>query len=335
MKQILYLGNKLEKHGASPTSIDTLPPLLQQEGYRITSVSSIENKPLRLFHMLGSIIFIKKKDLVLIDTYSTSNFWYAVLSAKLSQLLSIPYIFILHGGNLEERFANSSERILKLFRTARANVVPSYYLKEKLEVFNFGNMICIPNSIELGNYEFKKRNSLKPKLLWVRAFDKVYNPGMVLEVCEKLTKNYPNVEVCMVGPEKDGSLKRLQRISKDKNLNVSFEGKLSKEEWKKLAIEFDIFINTSNIDNTPVSVIEAMALGLTVVSTNVGGLPYLISHEENGFLVNPGQPKDMAAAIERLLEDSALAERLSVNGRTKAEEFNWTQVKRSWLELLG
>lgn len=133
MKKILYLGNKLEKHGFSPTSIDTLPALLKEEGYRVTAVSSVKNRSLRLLHMLASVVIKRKTDMVLIDTYSTSNFWYAILSAKLCQLFNTPYIFILHGGNLEKRFHASSEKILKIFRNPRANVVPSYFLKEKLE----------------------------------------------------------------------------------------------------------------------------------------------------------------------------------------------------------
>ncbi|MGA8853272.1 MAG: glycosyltransferase family 4 protein, partial [Christiangramia sp.] len=88
-------------------------------------------------------------------------------------------------------------------------------------------------------------------------------------------------------------------------------------------------------DNTPVSVIEAMALGLPVVSTNVGGIPYLISNEENGLLVKPRDAEAMAKGILRLMENPELAENLSKKGRLKAEKFNWLEVKQLWLELLG
>jgi len=335
MMKILYLGNKLERHGNSPTNIDTLSPLLESEGYHVKSVSSYKNKPLRLLHMLGSVILERNADLVLIDTYSTSNFWYAVLSAKLCRLFKTPYIFILHGGNLEERFNNSSEKILNIFRNAKANVVPSNFLKEKLGKFQFRNMVFIPNSIDLSFYNFKERRCLKPRILWVRAFDKVYNPQIVLKIFDELLKFYPNAEACMVGPEKDGSLKRMEQISKKKNLNIVFKGKLTKPEWTKLSKSYDIFINTALIDNTPVSVIEAMALGLPVVSTNVGGIPYLIKNEENGLLVKPEDSQEMLKAIKKLLQNPELTERLSNKGRLKAEEFDWADVKQAWIALLG
>ncbi|WP_026935521.1 glycosyltransferase family 4 protein [Christiangramia echinicola] len=335
MKRILYLGNKLEKHGFSPTSIDTLPSLLKAEGYRVDSVSSIRNKPLRLLHMLGSVILKRNVDLVLIDTYSTTNFWYAVLSAQACLLLSTPYIFILHGGNLEDRFSRSSSRILNLFRKAKANVVPSDFLKDKLKRFQLRNMVYIPNSIELSEYDFIKRNKVAPKLLWVRAFDKVYNPEMAITVLEILRKDYPEAKLCMVGADKDGSHEELKKMAKDEDLAVKFPGKLKKSEWIDLSNEYDIFINTTSIDNTPVSVIEAMALGMPVVSTNVGGIPYLINNTENGLLVDSNDAEAMAMAVKQLIEHPELTEKLSVQGRQKVENFNWGKVKPLWLELLG
>ena len=61
--------------------------------------------------------------------------------------------------------------------------------------------------------------------------------------------------------------------------------------------EFDIFLNTTFVDNTPVSVLEAMACGLCVVSTDVGGLSFLLEHEGDALLVPPDNPKAMAAAV--------------------------------------
>jgi glycosyltransferase involved in cell wall biosynthesis len=96
----------------------------------------------------------------------------------------------------------------------------------------------------------------------------------------------------------------------------------------------DIFLNTTNVDNTPISVIEAMACGLCVVSTNVGGLPYLLENEEDALLVAPGDPEAMATAVRRLLTDAELAERLSRNARRKAEQFDWSVILPRWQALL-
>jgi glycosyltransferase involved in cell wall biosynthesis len=101
-----------------------------------------------------------------------------------------------------------------------------------------------------------------------------------------------------------------------------------------LSVDYDIFINTTNFDNHPVSVIEAMALGLPVVTTNVGGVPFLVDDEENGLLVPPNQVDEFVKAVERLIETPELAERIAKNARQKVEAYDWETVKFQWFELI-
>jgi glycosyltransferase involved in cell wall biosynthesis len=93
-------------------------------------------------------------------------------------------------------------------------------------------------------------------------------------------------------------------------------------------------LNTTNVDNTPISILEAMACGLCVVSTSVGGIPYLLEHEHDALLVPPNDPEAMAIAVRRLLTEPGLAERLSRNGRQKAEQFDWSIILPQWEALL-
>src|SRR5690606_185979 len=118
--------------------------------------------------------------------------------------------------------------------------------------------------------------------------------------------------------------------AKKHGLPVKFTGKLKKKEWIKLSAYYDIFINSSDIDNTPVSVIEAMTLGLPVVSTNVGGIPFLIEDGITGLLVNPNDPEGMAGKINSLLEDPAKARLLAAHGRERIKEFDWELIKAEW-----
>ena len=92
--------------------------------------------------------------------------------------------------------------------------------------------------------------------------------------------------------------------------------------------ECDIFINTTNFDNTPVSLIEAMALGFPVVSTNVGGIPYLIEDRKDGLLVPANDVAAFAKAIDELCAHSELTQTLSVNGRKKAERGDRANTRR-------
>lgn len=335
MKNLVYIGNELKARGGTPTSIDILAPLLRAEGFTVHTASSKKNQLLRLSDMLTTIIrHHKSTDIVLIDTYSTRNFWYAVICAQLCSMLSLDYILLLHGGDLNQRLKTQPEITEKLFNNARLNICPSCYMKEILQQAGITNTRFIPNPVWLVDYKFKLREKPEPRLLWVRSFAEIYNPLLALKVLEELLKTYPEAGLCMVGPQKDASFEECLDYAREKNLPVDFPGLLSKEEWVKLSNGYDIFLNTTEIDNTPVSVIEAMALGLPVVSTNVGGMPYLIEHGKTGLLVPPGNVFAMLSQINFLLEESEEAQKISLAARKKVEDFDWEVVKLEWVELL-
>ncbi|MCY2687876.1 glycosyltransferase family 4 protein [Salinimicrobium sp. TH3] len=336
MQNLIYIGNKLRSRGGTPTSIDTLAPLLRKEGFEVKTASAKKNKLLRLADMLRLVYKNRKTtDYVLIDTYSTQNFWYAYAVARLCQRLDLKYIPILHGGELPARLDRSPGASKKLFGKAFINVAPSLYMKTIFQQAGFSNVKYIPNSISLDDYDFKERAEVRPKLLWVRAFAEIYNPLQAVKVLELLLSEYPNAELCMVGPVKDDSWKECIRYAKLHRLPVRFPGRLPKDEWTALAASYDIFLNTTNIDNTPVSVIEAMALSLPVVSTNVGGLPYLISADIDGILMPPNDPERMAAAVKNILSDPQRSLERTRAARKKVEAFDWERVKEMWKSILS
>lgn len=316
------------------STIDTLSQNLINEGFEVITASSKTNQILRLLDMLVCIIKNRNIDFLLIDTYSTSAFWYAFLTSQLARVLRIKYIPILHGGNLPSRIQKSSFFSKLIFKNAYCNVAPSNYLKYEFERAGYDKIMHISNTIELINYPYKERKELQPKLLWVRAFATIYNPKMAIEVLHKLKENYPEAELCMVGPDKDGSLVETRNYAKALNLNVTFTGGLSKKDWISLSHKYDIFINTTHFDNTPVSLMEAMALGLPIVTTNVGGIPYLIEDKKEALLINDDDPNAMVQKIEFLLQNKDQTVEMIQNARTNVEQFDWQQVKKKWINLL-
>jgi glycosyltransferase involved in cell wall biosynthesis len=334
LKNLLYIGNKLSKNGVTPTTIEILGPLLEREGFTVSYASSQKSMYFRMIDMLWSVFQNRKVDCVLIDTYSTTNFWYAFATSQLCRLLKLKYIPILHGGNLPFRLKNNPKICNMIFNHSYHNVSPSHYLLEKFREQGFTNLIHIPNGVELENYLFKEREKASPNILWVRSFAKIYNPLMAVAVFSTIKKKYPEATLCMVGPEKDGSLVSAKQKSKDLKLEVLFTGKLSKQDWIKLSEEYAIFINTTHFDNMPVSVIEAMSLGLAVVSTNVGGIPYLLENKKEGLLVQDNNVDEMVSAIEKIIESPDLFLNLTSHARTKAESFDWVSVKHKWRTIL-
>lgn len=313
----------------------TLGDLLSLEGYAMTYASGYQNKVLRLLHMLYKVVKQRKQtDYVLIDTYSTQNFYYAVLVSQLCRWFKLPYIPILHGGNLPERLKRSPKLCSSIFNNALDNVSPSIYLKETFATEGFTNVKYVPNSLKIHAYVFKQRPVEPIKLFWVRSFSEIYNPILAVKALKLLVDKGFKAQLCMVGPDTDGSLINLKQSSNSHNLEVTFTGKLSKTNWFALSQEYNVFINTTNYDNMPLSVIEAMALGLPVVSTNVGGMPYLIDHGKDGLLVAPDNVEGMVDAILELYNSDVLADTIARNARHRVEQFDWEVVKEKWFEIL-
>ena len=325
------------KHGYSTTNIETLGPLLEDDGYKMYYASDKKNLLLRLADMLGSVLRLRNKvNYVFIDTYSNKSLWGTILVTMLCRLINLRYINILHGGGLPKELDAKPILTKRIFSGAYKLVAPSGYLKYEFEKRGY-NVTLIPNNININDYHFKQRDEIKPHLLFVRSFHEVYNPEMAIKVLSELKKTEPNATLCMVGPDKDGSMERCKLLAEKLGVlnDVLFTGKLTKKEWHKLSEKYDVFINTTNVDNTPVSVIEAMALGLPVVSTNVGGIPYLLEDGKDALLVKRNDVKDMVNKIELLCSDIELSETLSYNAREKAVSFDWDVVKKKWIEIMG
>ncbi|WP_111683869.1 glycosyltransferase family 4 protein [Winogradskyella tangerina] len=335
MKNVLYVGNALSKKGKTITSIETLGAQLA-EFCTVKIVSNKSNKILRLLDMIAAVLIGRNRyDFVLIDTYSTTNFYYALVISQLCRLFKIKYIPILHGGNLETRLKNNPKLSAKIFKNAHKLVSPSIFLQKTFENYGFNSVEFIPNTINIENFTFQKRDGDTTDLLWVRSFSKIYNPEMAVHVLEGLLAKGIDAKLTMVGPDSDGSLQRVKSQAKEKGLQIKFTGKLSRQEWVELSKTCNIFINTTNYDNMPVSVIEAMALGLPIVSTNVGGIPFLIEDETDGLLVPANNVEAMITAIINLKNNLKLKDQLIANARKKVENFDWKIVKPMWESLLA
>ncbi len=333
---ILYIGNNLSLPNSNVTTLQLLTKLLKQDGYKVVCTSSKTNQVLRLIDMLFSVVKYRNTiNYILIDTYSTRNFYYAFLSSQLARLLNLKYIPILHGGSLPNRLTSSPKMSQMLFGNSFSNIAPSNYLKSEFKKHGYDSDY-IPNILELATYNFKRRTNFHPKLLYVRALHKLYNPKMAIYVLAELKKEYPNAELCIVGPDKDGSLNECKELAMHLKVSdsVIFKGLLLKKQWHKLSENYDIFINTTTVDNTPISVMEAMALGLPVVSTNVGGISYLIKDGESGVLVKPNDVSEMVLAIKNVISNSLHYSGVAFSARKEVERFDWKVVKELWNRLL-
>ncbi len=377
-RTIVYLVSATTGHkNNTPDTSAPLMELWRQMGHTVHFASNFRQPIFRFIHQLWTLITqARKNPIVVIDTYSTRSFYGAVLLSRVCLLLGLKYIPILHGGLLPKRLSSKAGYIRTYFAKAALLVAPSTYLARYAQQQGWPAAI-IPNGLNLADYPFtsrmtrpsrsapmpdntsattpdnkpqssphKTQHKITPKIFWLRAFDPIYRPELALEIFKALSEQYPQAELYMVGPDKGGRMAACKNYAARNQLKVHFPGKLSKSAWKNLAKDCSIFLNTSSIDNAPVSVSEAMALGLVVVSANVGGMADLLDHGKAGFLIDgPIATEDHSAnqshtlafvtIITDLLEGRINADPQITRARTLAEQQDWGVVNDLWGQIFN
>ena len=335
-RSVLIIGNFLSASGGSRGVCEELAGRLPALGWRVLTASNRRPRLLRLADMIRTIVRYRHDYAVAqVDVFSGPAFFWAEAAAFALRGLHKPFVMTLHGGNLPAFAARWPERTRRLLSCAKIVTAPSAYLATGLQPC-CGPIRVIPNPVEIASYPCRERIAAQPKLVWLRAFHETYNPVMAAKVAASLVQDYPALTLAMAGPDKgDGSFQRTRAAADAAGMNgrIRFLGQVDKREVPRVLAEADIFLNTTNTDNTPVSVIEAMACGLCVVSTNVGGIPCLVRHGLEALLVPPGDAGRMADAVRRLLQPGVLCGSLSRNARIAACAFDSSRVMASWNDL--
>lgn len=340
--RLLFIGVQLpenKKRAFRNVGIsESLAFQLQQKGWEILMISRKVHPVFRFFDMVWfTFVNSKNFDIAIIDLFSGRAFIWAEICSAICLSKKKPYVLITHGGNLPQFSKTYPKKMGLILNNAEKVVSPSHYLKESLSSFR-NDIIVIPNAIKLSSYTFRQRTPASPKLIWIRAFHEIYNPSLAPRILALLTKTMQNVRLTMVGPDKgDGSLQRMLKLASALDLQdkINIVGIVENQHIPARLDQGDIFINTTNFDNTPLSLIEAMACGLCIVSTNVGGIPYLLEDGVDALLVPPDDPGSMADAVKEVVSNSKLAATLSLNARKKVEKFDWSVVLPAWEELLN
>jgi len=333
---ILLVGSFLSDLTGTRSVGEELSLHLSQRGWKTFQTSSQPKRVLRLLDMLLSV-FVNRHDyqLAYVEVYSGLAFLWAECVAQLLLLLRKPFLLVLHGGGLVEFSKRNPRRFMNFLNKARVVVTPSRFLQEHLLPYS-GSIRYIPNAVDLDLYQFELRRTVTPKVVWLRALHSIYQPDMAVRATAIVMREFENIHITMIGPDKnDGSLSSVQRLIQESQLqtNVSIVGAIPKCEVPLWLARGDIFLNTTRYESFGISVLEAALIGLPIVTTAVGELPYLWQHDQTALLVQPDDASAMADSILRLLNEPGLAEKLSTNARLRAEQFDWSQILPQWESL--
>lgn len=301
------------------------------EGFVVESTSSRPGRASRVADTVWAVSRWRRKvDCALVAVFSGPGFAVADLTSALLAAQGIPQIQVLHGGDLPKFTGRHPRWAHRVFSRAHVLVAPSLYLATEIE--SPSKIEVVPNVFDLGDIPYRAPEPGFVRVLWMRTFHPIYDPLTAIDAFAKVLQRLPGATLTMAGQDKglEGACReRARQLSIDEA--VRFAGFLDAEAKSRALREHDVFLNTNLVDNTPVSVLEAMAAGLPVVAASVGGIPYLIDDEASGLLCPPGDAAAMAEAIVRLASDPALAAHLSSRGRREAERSEWSSVRERWL----
>jgi phenylacetate-CoA ligase len=329
--QVIVVGNFNRPESGTVYQAEVLANMFERDGASVLRVSFVQNRWLRPLDItLRMWRYRDRYSMACIQAFSFGNWINAAVAIMMASVLRKTSTLVYRGGGFREFVQRYGWAVLPLLRRVDCLITPSAFLAEELRRHGLAPYV-IPNVIEVRDWPFRSRTDLKPRLIWVRHLRRGYNPWMAVEVLQRLQKRHPDASLTMAG---DGEMEHelRERIKSEGIQGVDLVGHIPAERLRQLYNGADIFISTTNYDNQPRSVLEAMACGLPVISTNVGGVPFLIEDGTNGLLVSAGDAPAMAAAAEALLSAPVLVQALSLAGRKTATSHGWDSCGIKWAE---
>lgn len=338
-KRLLIVGLFLRKKNVTPAQGMELAKLLSKNGYDVITLSHIKNPVGRILHTLYFLIRHRKNfDVALVQVFSGRSFYWQLMAGLIIKSMNKKLVLTIHGGGVPEAMKKSPKAHMALFKRADLITCPSSFIISAIKIFGIAP-ILVENIIRLDKFPFHDKKAIRPSIFWMRALSPIYNPEMAVEVIRVLKHEYKyeNIKLYIAGTNM-GSRKKIENLINNYNLssNIEIVGFVTDDDKLKYAQMCDIYMCTNRIDNAPVSFLEMLSLGLPIVSTNVGGIPYIVKDGESALLVSSEDYKAMAKSINTLITNPELGRQLAENGKKIADVNKYSEegVYNKWKTLL-
>lgn len=251
---------------------------------------------------------------------------FAAPALWLAKLRGVPVVVNYRGGGADQFLARSKGLVGFSMRRAARLIVPSAFLQEVFARYDMPAAI-VPNIIDLSRFSpCSVRTSASVHMVVTRNLEPIYDNATALRAFKIVLLQYPHASLTIAGSGPENQ--RLHQLANELGVDgaVHFVGRLDRDAMANLYRSADIMLNPSVTDNMPNSVLESMASGVPVVSTNVGGIPYMVQSGVTALLVPPKEPTAMASAILELLNNPLFWAQLSQAGLAEVQRYTWKQV---------
>lgn len=292
---------------------------------RVPYVRTMVNEAL----FLPRLLRVRGADVVHVFSASYWSFLLAPVPAMIAARLTGRRVILNYrSGEADDHLARWGILVHPWLRLADEIVVPSEYLRTTFARHGYRARV-IRNIVDTSRFRYRDRVPLRPRLLSTRNLEPYYRVDITLQAFALLKARYPEATLTIAGyGSQEGSLRQLATSLEVRG--VRFLGRVDRSALPSLYDEHDVFVNSSVVDNQPVSVIEAFAAGLPVVSTATGDIGSMVRHGGTGSIVPQRDPGAMADAVAALLETPGRALIMARQAREDVERYTWPGVRADW-----
>jgi glycosyltransferase involved in cell wall biosynthesis len=262
-----------------------------------------------------ALIALHRRVLVHVHCASRASFWRKSVFMALAHAARCPVVLHLHGGGFarfyEEECGPIKRRLVRHFLGRAACVIGlTGRWCDWLAPFNL-NVVCIPNPVRAAGAAPRAPGRC---ILFLGRIEAAKGVPELLKAFAVLRASVRDAELVCAGA---GEIEAAQRQAEALGIGdaVRFTGWLGEAEKRAWLARAAAFVLPSHAEGLPMSLLEAMAAGVPVVASAVGGIPDVVKHGVNGLLVAPRDSIDLLRALRRLLREPALAARLGAAGR--------------------
>jgi glycosyltransferase involved in cell wall biosynthesis len=328
--QAQSLVGSLERDGYAVTfvPIDVRLPRAVRWVRRVPGLRTIVNQ---LFYV-PSLLRLARVDVAHIFSASYWSFLLAPLPAMLvARAFNKRVVLHYHSGEADDHLSRWGVLVHPWLRLADTIVVPSEYLREVFARHGY-TVRVIANVVDLSRFRYRPRRPLQPRLLSTRNFEAYYRVDLVIDAFARFRRVVPEATLTLAGyGSRETSLReQAARLAGDA---IRFVGTIGQAAMAELLAEHDIFINASVLDNQPVSLLEAFASGLPVVSSATGDIPYMLRRGDAGWLAAPGDAAALADALIALWRDPDGALARARCARERVTDYTWSAVRTQWADV--
>lgn len=331
--KVLLICNYKPGVGGISGQVEILQRKLRNEGHTADIFSTKGSVLWRLGLLCKLRKIARKYDVLHVHCCSGWGFLPAVVGVNVGRQLGKRVVLTYHGGGGERFFAKYTRMVKHYLTRTDANIVLSGFLGEVFTHYGIP-YTTIPNIIEFDDTQFRKRTSIAPNFICIRTHEELYNIPCILRAFRQVQAELPEATLTLVG---DGSQhEQLKQLAEDLGLhNVTFTGRVDNSTIYNYLNQADIMLSSPKVDNMPVSLLEAMNAGLLVISSRVGGVPYMIENNHTGLLFESDNNVELAEKMIWAVDNQAVAQDIIQKAHLTVNQYRWENIKDKLHQAYG